>query len=458
MSTRDQSSSRPRVALVQPGAARSRWRRFAWLRAPIAAPFLACRRAARAIVRASLPSSYAHTRSGARTRRSWLDLSGPALTLLLAVLCLLFYHQGSAPFHPMTLLLAAIVYTVCVSGLPMGLLSVGIAFLCDGYYIVAGLGTLQAAVGDAILLAVVVPPCFALVAALRRQAEVTWAERERRLREEAQMEALRRSQAEMDEALKLASHELRTPLATLKLNAQQAQKKLRAIRAERTTSPDLTIVGATPPAELARTALSQLDQALDCLNRVEVSVGALDRMSRDLLDASRMQTSQLSLDPVPCDLIALVEGVVQEQRAIFPEREVIVHVPALPVLVEVDFLRIGQVVGNYLSNAFKYSPADQPTEVTLTTSGGTARVAVRDQGPGIPIEARERIWQRFERVHAEPAGGASDACPTGGGLGLGLYLCRGLVERSGGAVGVECGTDPRASGATFWLTLPLLCA
>jgi signal transduction histidine kinase len=79
--------------------------------------------------------------------------------------------------------------------------------------------------------------------------------------------------------------------------------------------------------------------------------------------------------------------------------------------------------------------------------GGRARVAVRDRGPGLAAAERARVWERFYRVPGiEPRSGA------GGGLGLGLYICREIIERHGGEVGVE---SAPGEGSTFWFALPL---
>lgn len=469
MGTYGDSPSRPRTMLLPDRAPTSRWRPLTRVRAPL----LAYLHAARALMSTSLAP---RPKGSAAARIPWLALSGPALTLALAVAFVTPWAHGLVPIQPTSLLLAAIVYSICISGMRLGLVSAAIALLCDGYYILAHADSPEAAIGDLVLLFLVVPACFVLVASLRHQAETGWVERERRLREQATADALRQSQAQMDEALSLTSHELRSPLTSIRVSVQQAQRRLRTIRAHRVTSPDLSAANGTSPDHTVLDALrapcpasptahqlddasvSYLDEALDFLARIDGNVGKLDRMSRDLLDAARLRTDHFSLEPKPCDLVTLVAEVVTEQRSLFPNRAVTLAAPALPVLVEVDALRIGQVVGNYLSNAFKYSPADQPIEVTITASAATARVAVRDHGPGIPAAERERIWERFERIRSSAAGHPADVCPTGGDLGLGLYLCRGYVERSGGAVGVEGGGEPGENGATFWLTLPLLCA
>ena len=102
---------------------------------------------------------------------------------------------------------------------------------------------------------------------------------------------------------------------------------------------------------------------------------------------------------------------------------------------------------NYLTNALKYSPAEQPVVVGLDVADHLARVWVRDQGPGLPPEEQAQIWEPFHRVQ-----GIKDQGGTGVGLGLGLYICRTIIERHQGQVGVE---SAPGHGSTFWFTLPL---
>jgi signal transduction histidine kinase len=95
----------------------------------------------------------------------------------------------------------------------------------------------------------------------------------------------------------------------------------------------------------------------------------------------------------------------------------------------------------------KYSAEDQPVSVGLDVAGTQARVWVRDEGPGVAPEERERIWERFYRAErVEHRSGSSV------GLGLGLHISRTIISQHGGEVGVESGAG---AGATFWFTLPL---
>jgi two-component system CheB/CheR fusion protein len=111
-----------------------------------------------------------------------------------------------------------------------------------------------------------------------------------------------------------------------------------------------------------------------------------------------------------------------------------------------DTVSISEVVTNYLTNALHYSPEDRPVHVALRVEGQRAWVSVRDEGRGIPAADQERIWARFQRPREGEQQNSGEA-----GLGLGLYICREIVERHKGQVGVDSVVE---QGSTFWFTLP----
>lgn len=252
-------------------------------------------------------------------------------------------------------------------------------------------------------------------------------ERERLLREAAAAEAntlaLLESNRRMDEFLSMASHEMKNPVAGIKLNVQLAARRLEA------------------GAEGVR-------RARDLLERTERQLARLSRLVEDLLDVSRIQAGKLEMRPEACDLAAIVREAVEEQRQAWPDRVItLVGVHRKPVPLHADADRIGQVVTNFLTNALRYSSEEKPVEVRLSLRDGVARVAVRDQGPGLPEDERERIWERFHR-----APGVEAVSGGGGGLGLGLHISKTIAAWHGGQVGVE---SEVGAGSTFWCTLPL---
>jgi signal transduction histidine kinase len=162
----------------------------------------------------------------------------------------------------------------------------------------------------------------------------------------------------------------------------------------------------------------------------------------DLLDVTHLDTDQFPLRPRPADLAATVsEAVDVFQRG--NVRQIARALPAAPLHATFDPDRVVQVILNLLENAAKYAPLPAPISVALARVDGAARVEVRDGGPGLPPEACERVFARFVRAREDGDGTR--------GLGLGLYLCRSIIERHGGRIGVD---SAFGQGATFWFELP----
>jgi PAS domain S-box-containing protein len=264
-------------------------------------------------------------------------------------------------------------------------------------------------------------------------------ERERLLRERAKADArelaLRQAKERMDEFLSIVSHELRTPLTTIKGNIQLARLRLRSSLREVPADNDVL--------------QSTLDEIQLMLERAERQTNVQNRMVSDLLDISRLQADKLELRLVPCDLATIVLELVEDQRSTTPKRALSLKMPegeTAPIIADPE--RIGQVLNNYLTNALKYSPVDRPVEVQLKKEENMVRVLVRDEGPGLTPSEQEQVWERFYQVEGiKRQRGASV------GLGLGLHICREIVEQHQGEVGVE---STKGEGSTFWFTLPLV--
>ncbi|HEV2404193.1 MAG TPA: ATP-binding protein, partial [Ktedonobacterales bacterium] len=268
-------------------------------------------------------------------------------------------------------------------------------------------------------------------------------ERERLLRErsEARAAALALTEANrlMDEFLGVASHELRTPLTSMQANIQLIERRMRQI-----------VDAATPGDERASQVErlpSLIEPVASLVSRTERQMRRLNRLVGDLLDVSRIQAGKLEFVPESRDLIAIVMEAVEEQRAAWPEREIILDTTRRRLAISVDADRIGQVVTNYLTNALKYSPPETAVAVRVRVHNGAVRVETRDEGPGIAVAEQGRLFERFYRVP-----GIEQQSGSGMGLGLGLYICKTIIERHGGQVGVE---SAPGAGSVFWFTLPI---
>jgi len=224
----------------------------------------------------------------------------------------------------------------------------------------------------------------------------------------------------------MTSHELKTPLTSIKGNTQLTVRQI-------------------------KNSLSTFQKMQGMLESTERQVKLLDRLVDDLLDISRSQEQLLELSPAPCDLTAIVRETVQEQQYAWPNRTITLDLPAegtIPVSADAD--RISQVLRNYLTNALKYSSEEKPVRVSVSKDQENARVSVQDEGTGLFPDEQAKIWERFYRV--EGAEVLSNAGSANAGLGLGLYICKAIVEQHHGSVGVE---STPGVGSTFWFTLPL---
>lgn len=240
---------------------------------------------------------------------------------------------------------------------------------------------------------------------------------QREARDELQRAKERAEEADRtkSEFIDIASHELRTPLSALGLTVSAAHRR---------TDKGEPLESKT-------------------IERLERQVHRMADMISDLLDASRLERNRMTLNPVALDLRALVSTVVEDFRGRTPERAIEVALPGEPVPVEADPQRIEQVIANFLDNAAKYSPPGSPIEIALE-SDGAARLSVTDHGVGIPPEQQGRLFERFFRAKMDE----TQRVP---GLGLGLYICRMIVELHGGRIGVQ---SAPGQGSTFFFIVP----
>ncbi len=228
------------------------------------------------------------------------------------------------------------------------------------------------------------------------------------------------------ELVAVASHELKTPLTSLRMNLLLLRE-----RGDNLTPRQAEILVA------AVQAAEELASTID-----------------ELLDLTRIEAGQLRLQCEPIDLNALVEQTARALRPRFEDSAIrlrIVH-EASSALVHGDAARLRIVFVNLLDNALKYTPSGGEVEVRLATSGDhpqRLRIVVTDTGPGVPAEFRERIFEKFFRVEHH-----RDEQTQGiHGAGIGLYLCRQIVEAHGGSIRCESGKDGR--GTQFVIQLEL---
>jgi len=228
--------------------------------------------------------------------------------------------------------------------------------------------------------------------------------------------------ASRDEFLSLASHELRTPLTALKLQLQMVERK--------TKFDEKHAAQAGPITESMGLALRQIESLVSLVD--------------ELLDTSRIQTGQFTLVRHNEDLANIVEEVVAKLSESLRAAGCPVTLDLAPKVIGYwDRRRIEQIIANLLSNSIKYAPRSK-IHIKTAKAGSKARLIIEDSGPGIAKDMQAKIFDRFERVHV------NDGL---GGLGLGLYIVRGIVEAKGGSITVE---SELQKGTKFIIEIPLV--
>jgi len=196
-------------------------------------------------------------------------------------------------------------------------------------------------------------------------------------------------------------------------------------------------------AIMLRAAGEAASVPISALQLIKRNSQRLDRLIRDLLDASRIDAHGIHLDRVPVSLPELASSIVSQVEGTLGTHSVLVTTTGEPPSVMADPLRVEQMLTNLLENAAKYSAENTPIGILIEPSGQGATVAVQDRGPGISPEEFPLIFDRYYQ--------SKRARALRRGLGLGLYITKGLVEAHGGTIGVK--STPGA-GCTFKIWLP----
>jgi signal transduction histidine kinase len=223
-----------------------------------------------------------------------------------------------------------------------------------------------------------------------------------------------------EEFLATTIHEVRQPLAAIKGQAQLAAR---------------AVSGQSPNRE----------RALRSLQKIEASAGRMSQMLTTLLDSSRIVLGDLALERTDCDVVDVVRQALAEAGPELGGRVSQDIRPGVDTTGHWDADRLKQVFANLLSNALKYSPPETPVRITVDGDDTTMHVAIQDEGIGVAPDDLQRLFERYTRGRDALAAGVE-------GFGLGLYLCRGIVEAHGGRIWAESAGP--GHGTTVHLMLP----
>jgi two-component system phosphate regulon sensor histidine kinase PhoR len=237
-----------------------------------------------------------------------------------------------------------------------------------------------------------------------------------------------------DEFVSIVSHELRTPLTAIKGYTQHLIRRIeRRLRETRQKQENTNAIVELPESYDLRS-----------LNIVQSETEHLERLVSDLLDLSRVQWGELDLQYSSFYLADVLNERVRLARISAEQYVIHLDIQAQDSRIVADQLRVGQIFGNVLDNAIKFSPPGKQVTVILHEKDDDFLVEVIDQGIGVSPESFEHIFERFYRIR-------NLANRQYTGIGMGLFVAKAIVEAHGGSIGFTSNQD---GGSTFYFTLP----
>lgn len=225
-----------------------------------------------------------------------------------------------------------------------------------------------------------------------------------------------------DEFLRMASHDLKNPLMIISLSAYNLSRQI--------------------PDNIER--IADLKKHVANINE---SANVMTKIITDFLDFQAIEDGQLKLAPGSVDFNSIVREVAETNAGYANSKNIVMAYEldsGLPG-VSADGARISQVIQNFVSNAIKFGPPDSRVVLRSLTQGKSIQFEVIDSGPGFTEEDLRKTFVKYAKLSNKPTGGEKSS-------GLGLAICKQLVELHGGEIGVRNNVD---KGATFWFSLPL---
>lgn len=262
-------------------------------------------------------------------------------------------------------------------------------------------------------------------------------------------EEIRRLNASLSEQVTERTHELAEKVEEL----ARANTELQKLDQTRSEFVSLVSHQIRAPLTNMRGAAERMQTNCDVINPtcsrmfiiLQQQADRLDGLVRDVLSAARLEAGELVLHSEPISVLPVVQQVVEQTRARKTDRAF--HLPLRPglPLVLADRDRVAEVLSNLIDNADKYSPREQAIAIDVQADQTEVTVSVHDHGRGLPSADLDRVFDKFYRSDSSDAQAAY-------GYGLGLYVCRRLIETHGGRIWAENAVD---GGAIFSFTLPV---
>lgn len=220
------------------------------------------------------------------------------------------------------------------------------------------------------------------------------------------------------ETVQMVSHDLRSPLTSIQFSLEML-------------------------AQGASGALSE--EALEDVRIAQNNTTQLINLVNDLLDLEKIEHGMLRMNLGGVKLNEILQTAMDNVRFLAKSRKIEIKSEATDLVVFADKDRIVQVIVNMLSNAVKFSPESSVVAIECQARDGWAEVRVTDQGPGIPARYKDAIFERFKQIEGQQNNGQK-------GAGLGLAICKSIIEGHKGKIGVE---SRSGKGSTFWFRVPL---
>ncbi len=230
--------------------------------------------------------------------------------------------------------------------------------------------------------------------------------------------ALKEAERSKQEVLAMVTHDLRSPLTSLQLTLNLLH---------------------------SGTMDTSSEKAKNMISRADSSVGKLIQLINDLLDIDKIESGRFSLDIKRASDASMISQAVELIQHSADARKITIESTPANVELSCDEERVIRVLTNLLSNAIKFSPEDSKIAVSTSCANNQILFEVKDQGRGMPIAEQERIFERYHQVNS-----ADEAEKKGSGLGL--TICKALVEAHGGTIGA---TSKEGEGSTFWFRIPI---